>query len=280
LDGLQINDVVSICQQISSYGLQGAWTAFLIITQYCHESGEKWEVCKIFIEQLICNNNFILGSNEVYQRDEYKWSHYVKKLLNNTNRDNFAKIISNQILEALPNSHFYASDRYMVDLTKVLAEQYFQIFWPTVSPIIVNSGIEFLNLKALIGAKNGSFASNGTIFDSNYENIVNWCINTGGKAPLRIAYMMPIFSEKNWHPFALKMIDAFGNDEKFLNEIAANMGSYGMVGSSIPYYTTIIELATKLLNHPESNVKKWAKKCITNYKKLIRREQLDEDERR
>lgn len=279
LDKLETSDVIKFCRELASYEIKGGWIAFLIISQYCYSDENKWAVCSNFTQEVLTQYNFLLEDHS-YRHDVYRWSMFAAKLLNNTQNETFAQTVSDQIIKALSNSYFYASDRFMTDLVKILTEQYFKIFWNVMSPKIAQSGIEFLNLKELIGAKNGAFGSNGPFFEVNHEEIISWCKNTGSKAPLRIGYIMPVFQENGWHPFAKKMIDEFGKDEKFLNEVSANMGSYSMVGSSIPYYSRIIDLATQLFNHREKNVAKWAKKMAANYKKMIRREELEEEERR
>lgn len=100
------------------------------------------------------------------------------------------------------------------------------------------------------------------------------------KGTYRIAYMMPLFGEQTWTEFSRSMIDTFGSDKKFLDEVAANLGSFGKVGSSEQYYNTIFNITEELKNHSMAEVRKWVRNCVIHYNKRIRCEKLEEENRR
>jgi len=91
--------------------------------------------------------------------------------------------------------------------------------------------------------------------------------------------MMPCFGVNGWHPFARKMIDEFSDQEGFLNEVGANLASYSMVGTSEGYYNQIISMMKDLKDHPSVEVRKWAKRGISSYKKQIQIEKLQDESR-
>jgi hypothetical protein len=95
--------------------------------------------------------------------------------------------------------------------------------------------------------------------------------------------MMPISEIENntlcWHPFAKSIIDNFGDIEGILEEISANMHSFGWTGSTVPYYEDLKKLLNLLINHPISKVNEWAKKSINDLDTTIKREQIDNEER-
>lgn len=95
--------------------------------------------------------------------------------------------------------------------------------------------------------------------------------------------MMPIYEIKegksSWNSFAIKMINEFADEEGFLRELSANMGSFSSVGSSIGYYEMQIELIKELLNHENIKVREWAKERLRVLDKTILRERIDEESR-
>ena len=117
-------------------------------------------------------------------------------------------------------------------------ENHFLIFWNVIAPGILEDGPRYLNIKFILGARQGNFHTFdklGILFSGETEPIIDWCKNNLPKAPLRIAYMMPISKTERekipeWHSFARRMIDEFGNIPKFLNEVGANIRSFGWTG--------------------------------------------------
>lgn len=294
LSKLSEDEVTSFCTRIASYGLEGKWTAISLLFMHCYENDELWSSHRDNIRELVINNNLLLGKSR-NSMEPFYWTTSVIKLLNNTNDEELAVALASQIIEFCNDANFnYAFDSQMFSVFRVLFEQYFDKVWSKVAEGIISDSITYMHLKSIIGAKNGFNGTQGVLFlfDSNYEMIYEWC-KKQPKSVLRIAYMMPIAhqvtvvdeeskmktEEVEWHPFTKAFIDKFGDDEKMLNELSANMGSYGSVGSSVPYYRTQKTLLEKLLTHPIITVRLWAKNMLEYTKKAIKLESLDDEQR-
>jgi hypothetical protein len=139
----------------------------------------------------------------------------------------------------------------------------------------------------MIGARNGNVysAGQGILFrnPSHYETILTWCRRHTELAPERIAHMMPLSitegDEVKWHPFAKAIIDEFGDNERLLSQLSSNMGTYGTVGSSVPYFLNQKKLIEELLTHPIERVREWAIGMLDYTEKTIKIEQLGDEER-
>ncbi|WP_426588007.1 hypothetical protein [Mucilaginibacter sp. R-33] len=272
-------EVCALCERIARYGIDGAWTAFLLLFQYTWSNKELWTACSETQKNILLSHNFIAIDYGIITFEDYKWTNELERHLNNTADNEFALKISEQLAQAALNGKHFIAKNGITNLVKILCEQYFSEFFSVVAPLIPMDNAAFFYLKGLIGASNGAWGHNGFFFEDHQEKIIEFCRNSGNKAQRRVAYMMPLFKNKEWHPFALEMINAFGEDDKVLDEIAANMGSFSIVGSSEGYYNNIINLAKELYSHPISKVRSWAKKCVQYYEKAIRRERLEEDGR-
>ena len=94
--------------------------------------------------------------------------------------------------------------------------------------------------------------------------------------------MMPLSINENsvikWHPFSKAIIDEFGDNDDVLSMLASNMGSFGSVGSRIPYFTTQKRLLQELTNHKILRVKKWAIKMLEYTENTINRERIEDEE--
>ncbi|TDO22365.1 hypothetical protein [Pedobacter duraquae] len=279
LDQFDNKDVLQLCEKIASYGKEGVWTAFLLITQYYYDDDDKWLTTRDFIRSIMTDYNVLNDFDFAPHVEDYGWYLAMKKLLDNTGDLEFAENISNQIVSASYKEGFPYFEESLREIAEILCTQYFKIFWLRSSEGLLSDTISFLNLKTLLGVKNGVFGYSGILFNGDQTEIIKWCIENNPKGAYRIAYMMPLFGEDTWTDFALSMIDEFGEDQKFLDEIASNLGSFGMVGSSENYYLKVIKMAGDLSDHRIPKVRKWAKNCIIHYNKNIRRDKLDEENR-
>jgi hypothetical protein len=135
----------------------------------------------------------------------------------------------------------------------------------------------------LLGASRGWLGGDGVLFSNDERNkmILNWCAEHPSMAPKRVANMMPLEIEDNgkvvWHPIAMAILDNYGSDEEVLEAITANMGSFGTVGSSIPYYNNQKELLLQIKKHANPTVRDWVDSMLDYTDKQIQREKLDED---
>jgi len=87
-----------------------------------------------------------------------------------------------------------------------------------------------------------------------------------------------IEDKENWHPFSKMVIDEFGDYENVLENLSSNMGTFGTVGSSVPYYQTQKALLLELINHKKEKVKNWARGMLDYTEKSIKREQLNDEQ--
>ena len=126
---------------------------------------------------------------------------------------------------------------------------------------------------------------NGIAFldPQKYSLILDWCRKNSEVGPERIAHMMPLGINENgaikWHPFSKAIIDEFGDNDDVLSMLSSNMGSFGSVGSRIPYFTTQKLLLQELITHKITRVRKWAAKMLEYTEITINREKLEDEER-
>lgn len=138
----------------------------------------------------------------------------------------------------------------------------------------------------MIGTRNGNSysAGQGILFRNpdHYATILAWCRQHPEIAPERIAHMMPLSISNNdeikWHPFSKAIIDEFGNNEKLISQLSSNMGTFGTVGSSIPYFLTQKKLLEELIKHPIERVREWAIGMLDYTEKTIKLERLGDEE--
>lgn len=286
LDNLQSKEVIHLCEKIANYGKEGIWTSLSLIYMYCHGSNDKWNDCKEFVKDLISKENIIIGISDIVNIDIYHWSDSIEKILKESNEVEFSKIITQQIIEFCSEPHFnYAFDTYVKNVLKVLLDDYYESIWEIIGAGLIGDYLTYFHLKNMLGTRNGTWGHQGHLFEeaSRNEKILDWVRKHNDLAPKRIANMMPIESGNNetieWHSFTKSIIDEFGSMEGVLEELSANMGTFGSTGSSVPYYKNQKILLEKLLDSKSEKVKEWSEHMIEYTEKCIIREKLDDEER-
>jgi hypothetical protein len=287
LDILTNDEVLRLCDKISKYGILGKWTALSLLSMFCFESNERWEFNKEFFKQLISSSNMIIVIDATIRLESYYWSDAVLKILTMERDNDFAITITKQIIEFCNQLYFnYSFETYISNIISYLFENYFEITWEYFGQGIISDYMTFFHLEQMIGTKNGnsSSAGPGIMFRNpdHYQTIFSWCRQYPEIAPERIAHMMPLSiidnEEIKWHPFSKGIIDEFGDNEKLISQLSSNMGTFGTVGSSIPYYLTQKKLLEQLITHPTQKVNDWANNMLAFTEKTIKLERLGDEE--
>lgn len=282
---LSEQEMLTLLPEIELFGKEGRYTAVQLAFIYIEF--HKIDVLKLehYTYLLVSKFNFLLDTEMLRTMELYQWSIFVSKKLEAQNDVDFAKSISQQINEASMRESISGFDEEIAGVCKILINQYFHLFWDAISKTFLDDTIGYFHLKHLLGTKNGAYAQEGLLFsgtEESYDILVEWAKSNTPNGPRRLAYLMPIIRNSNdskgWHRFAIKMIDTFGEIDGFLNEIAANMGSFSMIGSAAGYYQMLKDLVDQLKEHTSSVVRNWAWKSSNYYKRMIERERLNDEQ--
>ena len=286
LDNLKTDEVLDLCDVISNYGKEGLWTALALVYMYCHVDADKWNQCIEFIKKLISKDNMIIELSDVRNLDAYHWSDSVEKILKSSNDTSFSQIVTGQIIEFCSESHFnYSFDTYLKNTLKFLLDNYSESVWKLICNGLIGNHLTFFVLKNMLGTRNGNLGHQGHLFENLdlNEKILHWVRENNEIAPIRIANMMPLESSESkkieWHPFSKTIIDEYGQIDGVLQELSANMGTFGFTDSLVLYYKNQKLLLDQLLNHQKPEVREWAENMIDYTNECIRREELNDEER-
>ncbi len=287
LEHLENSEVLYLCERIAGYQNTGKWTALSILYMYCFSDSKLWLLNKQFLEKLISEYNMLIKSENEIGFDAFHWSDTVCKILKMDDNIEFAITVTKQIIEFCnPTNFTYSYDTYVGNVILLIFENFFEVTWDYFGQAIIGEYFTFFHLEHMIGARNGYLdGREGFIFrnKNDYDTILNWCRKSPSIASERIAHMMPLSIREGevikWHPFSRAIIDEFGNDEKVLNQLSSNMGTFGSIGSSVPYFVTQRKLLEELINHKIQRVKEWAERMLDYTNKTIKRERLDDEER-
>lgn len=283
--GTSSEEVIEFCTKINSYP-GGNWVALTLLYMYCFNNKINWHSCSAAMKDIITKENMVINKNIAFQMDDYHWSSSVEKLLTMENDNDFALTIMQQLIDIGSEREYnYNMDPYLPKIYRILFDKYFDITWPIFGKaLLAKNYIFILHINHTIGAQKGSRESVGILFENpeRFEKLIAWCKEHPKEAPKRMAHMMPIQAGSGdnieWHPFAKMIIDNFGANKDVISNLSANIGTYGSIGSSVPYLQSVFWLMQLLKDHPIDLVRQWSVSEANSLRKQIKHEELDNEE--
>lgn len=276
LEALTPQEVLEVLEKLAQYP-EGKMVALELGHKYADKKDDvRWPLFKSFLRQLVIENN-LLGKRNVSQA-QYTWYDLTESLLKDAADTQLMEAITKQILETAENDRISSIDNYLKRTVQHIISSQFDMFWAIIGPAVLNNATYF-TFKYFLGSNNGEYGHPGLLAYADEDKLVKWCKENAPVAPKRIAYMMPVTipgDRTTWHPLASKMINEFGDLTGFMNEVGANIHSFGSVGSQVPYLQDQLTLISKLAAHPSVTVREWVKVESEQLVKRIERTKLDD----
>jgi hypothetical protein len=178
----------------------------------------------------------------------------------------------------------YDTKDYLTEVLKLLLSQYFEQVWPAIGAGLLGKDVRFAYTLMFINGGMGRKEETGKILAASpLPSLLSWCEQNRPEGPRVVARMLPVIARSGdngytWHPFARAFLEAFGDDEEFLRNIAGNLHSFFWTGSVVPYYEMQIHLMDELSCHKHPQVQKWARDNTEWLKKQISQERRQEEE--
>lgn len=266
---LTFEELNSFSEKLFTYGDEGYAVVFDLFVDLSYGDEAKKKLLTPIYKKCILN----LGFNRKFRRqlDDYKWTETISFILSDEKEVDFAIFINKSVIESITWENSYHLDHYIQRVYEILLKVHFNSIWPDLSDALLSSEekyIRFYGLKHILGSSIGGVGrSVGVLFEGDIDSIFNWCADNKPLAPSRLAELTPIFDNNNtdyakWHPFALRLIDEYGDIKEVLSNLGSNMGTYSWSGSLVPFLESKKELFKQLTNHKTELVREWATSYI------------------
>lgn len=287
LDHLPPDVIDRFCRDLIKHDIDGLWCALNIVVMYCFNVTERWEGLRNVAREILTNTADLLLASAGSIKDGYHWQLCCEKILLSSARDpEIASSVCKGIIAAAANNEFarHSLDYYIKPVIELLLVNYCADVFPLLgAALIEDNPLLDLNLQFLLGSKfDHDSKKKGPFFSVPDDVLIKWCEDNEPVAPRIIAEIMPLSIKEGgiikWYPLAKKIIDRFGEDEKTLQAILSNFGTFSWMGSLIPYYQLQLDLLKQLFDHPIEAVAKWAKKYAEWCSKQISQESMRDAE--
>ena len=203
----------------------------------------------------------------------------IEQLLTICNKSKLAVFINKTIIEISkkPGSHI-SSDYRIERIYSILFDKYFKdVSDDLFAALVSDNPFTELSFQFLLMPKEVYDLSQKLFQKDNLDVILQFCEKTP-QARNRIMRLVPAIQNEEFSPFAMELLNRYGDDADMLNSLSCNIGSFGIVGSLIPAYESNKKTLSTLLTHSNPNVVEWAQKKIAQLDKDIAFEKKREAE--
>lgn len=262
----------NIFNTLLSIGADGYVVALNLMGMYCHS---RMDMLNQFLPELklIAKNAAVKtnrGSNSTM--DEHHFKQLMNRVLSRGRGDQAAREIATSLVKHLVESEGSVASDMVKPLIPQLLSDFPEISWAIIGQAIVSDKVISWRLEHLLGDM-FSFGENQTpaILSFPEEMLFAWCHANPERAPAFLGAILPVLTSRrpddlirDIHPAMRRLLDEFGDNEKLLDAITRNIGTYGWSGSRAKYYELYEVPLKSLENHPKRKVRFWAIEMLKN----------------
>ena len=122
-----------------------------------------------------------------------------------------------------------------------------------------------------------------SLFFLSVDVLLAWCREAPEIAPeFIVSVAQPLVRTgenfETWNPIILAILDEFGTNNRVLTALARNIGTFSNWGSLVPYYNRFVGPFETLASHSVPSVKRWSRKMLAAYRKMIEDETKRDEE--
>jgi len=277
---LSESEIAAFCAELSKLDTYSAWIALDILSMYIHgRSDYDYDTLKPVFIELVLTVSFKKG-DKLGGIDVYQWQKAAEDLLQIENEEFSIKLCKHLIQQVTNNDVDYSDLWDYLNLVFYKAfELHGKYIWPVIqNEFIKNEGIKKYRLAELFYDGKERHQQENSIFTLLDEYLViEWCEDK--EALLFVAHTLSLFEtkgeKKTVNSLLLKLIENYGDNDLFLNEISANYHSRSWSGSLVPYLEKDKEYIEPFKVHKCDLVQQWA----TDFCNMIDRD-IDKENKR
>ena len=124
------------------------------------------------------------------------------------------------------------------------------------------------------------------LLDLPEDTLFAWCHSHPEQAPAFVAQTILFLASDNSesgpvsvHPVMIRLLENFGDRENVISATMDNMRSGGWCGSQAAFYERRREPIKHLLEHPNNNVRRWAKVALREVQARVDHARINDAER-
>lgn len=246
-----------------------------LISRFIHQQGrEQCPEVMTLGRDVICSKGLLRSLDGRILHD---WQQLALSLFKEPDQE-LASSIAQEIVSICGNTdhhNIYKYDRVVQPIVNLLLGSYFDVCWPILSAPLGSADHQIesdmllilTNMAAAVGEQVQSLQS------APQDKLAKWCKENRKGFFILLAGMRLWVDgdnrEMSLTPLGWELLNAFADDESFLDLLGARLASVGGWGSLRPQYEAREALMDRLSNHSSLVVKRWAAKQLMYYKRQV-----------
>jgi hypothetical protein len=287
LKHLNPEDIRPLLRALVDAGDGGVWTALQIGAMYVYGSPERRDtlvdVFMVIIKAAKFPNDKSGRSMDVHQYGSI--ANWLMK--DSTFGPAAARHLAHIIVEFCRRKCFPYDFSHMThSILTVMLQTHLDEVWPIFAKAVERHDALFrLHMGNVLGGgmKRVEEESKNPISLIPISTLISWCERYTGGASflLRIAGILAGGTDgvRTWSPLVSALLQRFGDDDRVLGELAANIHTFSWSGSLIPYWEQYLAPLDSLKKHQSRKVRRWAARMTADFQKQIATERKREAER-
>jgi CBS domain-containing protein len=282
-DSIEPDVIAGFCLQLAELGEQASWPALNVIYMYCFSNKDSVNVLRDQLKHLVTAVPLHKGQKNT-ATDTHHWHDMAEKLLKERDEE-FAVALTNQLIAAskfgLNHGDIWS---YTKPLMLSLMSDYGDVIWPIFGEAIVRAeGMDKYWLQQLLDRETNLVGNVPSVLSViPVESVMEWCLKQPDIGPVFVARCLNVIetADEMQQPSALfiALLENFGNDQRVASELSANMGTRGWSGSLVPYLESDKSALSPLIEHENSNIRRWVKDHIAYIERQIDEESSRDEE--
>ena len=234
----------------------------------------------IYIKTIVEDGNLLIDINRTRTIDLYSWQEIMTLLIKKF-QEQICTTISSQIVQYYESlSVFSDGDPHIASIANQTLDVDFENCWNIYSRLFLdNNTILFWKIFDMSFISGVTFNHPFFCNDDRNNKLLSWLLKNKEVVPwiIRVA---PLFDEngEDWFSFTETLINIFGKDKHFIDELYCNLHSMTSWGSRVPFLTSRLRLVEKLKNHKLKEIRDWVLIEIREYEKSIKIEEISDEE--
>jgi hypothetical protein len=284
LKHLSAEDVISFCEEILNFGIDGIFPALEVLFMYTFQEEEKFNSCYSEFQRILETPGILLKIDSASIMDVHYFNESVSRLLDSEEQnDEFAINISKEMIRMLNPDNFSVSFVSDLDpIIRILLTKYRDLVWPIFGDALLSEDHNFYLSMIFAPENNAKYSSDGvlSVLDGNF--LIGWCNEHLKSAPPIVAKLIPLFIEENgtcsFSQVAESFIYIFGDITDVQSSLSSNIWCISSFGSLVPYYEKQIEAIKKLETSLNPKLSRWCSQMIHTLYERIQYEKGREEE--
>ena len=286
LDQVPVPAIASLLDTMFDHGAEAFAVAVALMGMYAHDAPSKLENLRLQVRNS-AENCAQWERSRWRQMGDYDFEQLMKWMLDKGREDRDARATALALAKALVDVEDRDNEDFMKPVLPMLLSSFPEIVWPLIGQAILSGQQRARRLEHVLRDRNRLEQENDPALLSLPEDtLFAWCHAHPDRAPAFAAGVVPVLTihrpdatRRSLHPVMVRLLDEFGDRKDVRQAVTRNIHTFSGSEPLTSYYALYQEPLSTLRDHPEPEVRRWAKTMLRQLEAAIKEVRNQDEER-